>query len=530
MALLPQVPTKPTSYSTKWADTLVNNGANSSQNKVSPTTNHQNYGWGYPEQPPRNIMNWWQNAVYKWIDYLGKYIDLRVRSVADNFGYDIENISGLSMTINAGRINIGHTFIGSVETAITLPANQTSQVWLDISGGTATVQHGFGGAVPVAANEFSVYFLYTVVTDGTTVTSIFDRRTPTMIRKASMSAVTTGTDNTSFVTPYTLKNGFVINNATTSTYGKVRLAENADFENSTTRTAGANDVITVGNLDDTYLTASESYHGVVILATNNNILNNGTTDNRSVGTNPAKPISVAAMDYSNAQANPYASGFVRRADNSDCASRSGTDAQSYAIANKVLTVASFAQTGAQASTTLSGFARRATNTEVTNGTNVNAYVVPSDLKTAFDIAAPVGTVVAYAGTTTPTGWEDCDGSVASSSELQSVLGTTYGSAGKKPDLRGEFIRGWIDDRSATGSLAGESGRARGSWQDSAFKSHTHTIKTRNDFGDAAGENSPRTGASTEQHPVDGAVVTTDPTGNTYETRPRNVALKYIIKG
>ena len=57
---------------------------------------------------------------------------------------------------------------------------------------------------------------------------------------------------------------------------------------------------------------------------------------------------------------------------------------------------------------------------------------------------PVGTVLYFAANIPPDGFLECDGSILSSSTypaLVTLLGSTYGSYGKLPDLRGEFIRG-----------------------------------------------------------------------------------------
>lgn len=51
-------------------------------------------------------------------------------------------------------------------------------------------------------------------------------------------------------------------------------------------------------------------------------------------------------------------------------------------------------------------------------------------------AMPIGMIMAYGGTTPPTGWHLCDGSAHGSSELQAVIGSA-----NTPDLRGRFILG-----------------------------------------------------------------------------------------
>jgi microcystin-dependent protein len=71
---------------------------------------------------------------------------------------------------------------------------------------------------------------------------------------------------------------------------------------------------------------------------------------------------------------------------------------------------------------------------------------------------PVGAVFHFAASTAPTGYLKANGDTvpngsgtiqgvtADFSALYAILGTTYGSAGTLPDLRGEFIRGWTDGK------------------------------------------------------------------------------------
>jgi hypothetical protein len=66
---------------------------------------------------------------------------------------------------------------------------------------------------------------------------------------------------------------------------------------------------------------------------------------------------------------------------------------------------------------------------------------------------PIGSVHYFASSTPPTSFLVCNGSSLSRteySELFAVIGTTYGNVDSShfnlPDLRGEFIRGWDNDR------------------------------------------------------------------------------------
>lgn len=92
---------------------------------------------------------------------------------------------------------------------------------------------------------------------------------------------------------------------------------------------------------------------------------------------------------------------------------------------------------------------------------------------------PVGAVVFVASNATPTGYLKANGAAVNRtvySALFNAIGTTYGAGDgtttfNLPDLRGEFIRGWADNRDV------DAGRALGSTQAGAFQSHTHTATT-----------------------------------------------------
>jgi len=144
---------------------------------------------------------------------------------------------------------------------------------------------------------------------------------------------------------------------------------------------------------------------------------------------------------------------------------------------------------------------------------------------------PAGGIIAMALSAAPTGYLECNGAAISRTtyaDLFAAIGTTFGAGDGSttfnlPDLRGEFIRGWDNGRGV------DAGRALGSWQVDAFRSHMHQL---NYWAWADG-----TGAGLHNYvkPVDpsGAIsgvsnVGTYSTGDT-ETRPRNVALMFCIK-
>jgi len=85
-------------------------------------------------------------------------------------------------------------------------------------------------------------------------------------------------------------------------------------------------------------------------------------------------------------------------------------------------------------------------------------------------AIPVGAVMAFATHTAPAGWLVCNGEIvpdgngtiqnqtANFALLYAAVGSSFGSLGKLPDLRGEFVRGWDDGREV------DKGRTLGSKQ------------------------------------------------------------------
>lgn len=133
-----------------------------------------------------------------------------------------------------------------------------------------------------------------------------------------------------------------------------------------------------------------------------------------------------------------------------------------------------------------------------------------------EIGVPIGSIQAFMGTTIPDGWMLCDGSTFDGTtypELQNTLGSTT-----LPDLRGVFLRGLDDGRGF------DTGRVLGSYQADELKSHNHSyldVSTNNE-GHIAGGPSVSARNSTDVTRI------TNSTGG-IETRPKNVAVNYIIR-
>ena len=125
-------------------------------------------------------------------------------------------------------------------------------------------------------------------------------------------------------------------------------------------------------------------------------------------------------------------------------------------------------------------------------------------------AVPSGTIAMWGTTSPPSGWIQCGGqSTAGYPNLQSIFGTNV------PDLRGEFIRGW-DGIPARGV---DPGRGIRSFQGQDIQPHSHT------YGGVQAQGYDQGNII---YATDGDIANTGSTGGT-ETRPRNIALMFIVK-
>jgi microcystin-dependent protein len=122
-----------------------------------------------------------------------------------------------------------------------------------------------------------------------------------------------------------------------------------------------------------------------------------------------------------------------------------------------------------------------------------------------------GTIAMWGTSTVPAGWLECNGqSTAGFPNLTAIYGTNL------PDLRSEFVRGWDHGRGV------DSGRTILSAQAQDVQPHTHSYSA------------PTSVATSNQAGFDAGTVfasspsTTGSTGSV-ETRPRNVALMFIVK-
>ena len=190
-----------------------------------------------------------------------------------------------------------------------------------------------------------------------------------------------------------------------------------------------------------------------------------------------------------------------------------------------------------------------------------------NLSFATPDSVPTGCVFCRAAASVPAGYLECNGAAVSRSTysgLFSVIGTTYGSGNGSstfnlPDLRGEFVRGFDNGRGV------DSGRSINSPQGSANQSHNHSYGNNGITVSGANHNhsirkinlqpsianvaitlgsgqsyqigyATNDGGNTNQAVLNsgnlsmsGSVGITINNTGTNESRPRNVAMMYIIR-
>jgi microcystin-dependent protein len=188
-----------------------------------------------------------------------------------------------------------------------------------------------------------------------------------------------------------------------------------------------------------------------------------------------------------------------------------------------------------------------TISQLESGKPSNSALIPysesgvTKATTVSNFGVPIGAVFHLATSTVPTGYLKCNGDTvpngsgtiqgvtADFSALYTSLGSTYGSAGKLPDLRGEFIRGFDDGRDI------DTSRVMGSSQLDQLQGHWHSTNSGYTGSTGAPYNVPLAGNGGDTRNVDwyartivtNGVNSTPRTGS--ETRPRNVALMPVIK-
>jgi phage-related tail fiber protein len=176
-----------------------------------------------------------------------------------------------------------------------------------------------------------------------------------------------------------------------------------------------------------------------------------------------------------------------------------------------------------------------TGNAVNSGGDNAFWKFAGDLVSLVSSQVLAGSIMAYSAQTVPAGYLECDGSTLDTTQYADLFNTiayTYGGSGASfniPDLRGEFIRGWDNSRGI------DSGRTFGSSQ------QANVVVPRDDWGAAGPAFDPNSSGQLGRLMVASGqpeiseslesirVAATDKTITTNDTRPRNIALKYIIR-
>lgn len=123
-----------------------------------------------------------------------------------------------------------------------------------------------------------------------------------------------------------------------------------------------------------------------------------------------------------------------------------------------------------------------------------------------------GQIVLWGTSTPPAGWLEMNGqSTAGYPNLTALFGTNL------PDLRGEFVRGWSNNRTTV-----DYPRQILSAQAQDVQPHTHSYTA------PSSASSPYAGGQSSGT-IPGSTAATTGSAGTTETRPRNVALMFIVK-
>lgn len=136
---------------------------------------------------------------------------------------------------------------------------------------------------------------------------------------------------------------------------------------------------------------------------------------------------------------------------------------------------------------------------------------------------PIGAVIPWPGNTPPNGWLECNGQVFNTTTNPKL----YGVLAKNvvPDYRGIFLRGWAHGSSA---FDPDSNRALGSFQDQEFLRHNHTAPVERNPAAPAGPTTMPGSAWPGSRQSNITQAGTSFVGGD-ETRPKNIAVMYIIK-
>jgi len=155
----------------------------------------------------------------------------------------------------------------------------------------------------------------------------------------------------------------------------------------------------------------------------------------------------------------------------------------------------------------------------------------------YSITTPPGAIIAYTGSTSPSGWLICNGNSYNAStntiyqELYNVIGNQFGGTDntnfRVPDYRGMFLRG--AGTNAQTNYTTYTGQILNTQQTDAVEAHTHeTIINIKHGTQSSGAN--HIMSSNDVGSKNQTFITTSQSGKTsVETRPVSYSVNYLIK-
>ena len=184
------------------------------------------------------------------------------------------------------------------------------------------------------------------------------------------------------------------------------------------------------------------------------------------------------------------------------------------------------------------------NTAFTDAKDTQLSTNTSDISSLQSDVSPTGSVIAFAGSSAPTGWLICNGAEVSKTtyaDLFAVIGTTYDSTGGRtgpstgnfclPDLRQCMIMGVGGNDNYTQKINWYSvAKTLGQFSEMSVQGHGHFYDKSGSESAATGVPTTTVGSNSSSSTQTGGTVYDDGTSFTDAiTQPNNVGLNYIIK-
>lgn len=165
--------------------------------KVEPPQSQKDQGWLPKQKPPAEFLNYWQQLVFKWIEYLDKYVDESGTEYLEPFA---QAVPDLTLDVTAGVFSFGEkaiSFAGGSSPAFDPSAIPVGESRIDVlhvdETGTLQILEGVSGVAPeVPDSTFLMAIAEVTLTDGMTAitaSDFLDVRTINHIEKVNLNSL-----------------------------------------------------------------------------------------------------------------------------------------------------------------------------------------------------------------------------------------------------------------------------------------------------------------------------------------------------